>query len=394
MVREQEYLLRLLGAFLRREEPEVRGDLDWNRLMQLGYIHNIAGILGYMAMNYPICPEERLREPLRRLCLDTIVRYANQGALVEDLSRQMAGWGIDHIFMKGVILRDYYPVPELRTFGDIDLVIRPGDREKCDGLMRELGFQVKADWEPVYSYIRGSEYYEIHSEIMEVDVSSRADYRGYFREMWGHTVPMGEHCWQFRPEFHFLYMLTHIAKHVTGSGAGIRMYLDAAAFLRHFGDRLDWDYVRRELERLELGAFANVVLTLVQDWFEIGSPIPLMPVRAEILEDFLEFTLNGGIFGKVGRDSGTISLKNQSRGTGETSRSSTLVRRLFPTAESIQSRYTYLQEKPWLLPAAWVHRLIKTRGSWREHTQEAQNILTADKGEVRKLTRLYSDIGL
>ncbi|MBQ8833657.1 MAG: nucleotidyltransferase family protein [Oscillospiraceae bacterium] len=394
MDREQEYLLKLLGAFLRREVPEVWQELDWKKLMGQAYIHNISGILGYMAMTYPICPDGETNAALRRMCLDTIMRYANQGAMVEELSRLLAQKGIDHILMKGFILREYYPVPELRTFGDIDIVIRPGDRAKCDSLMREQGFQAKADWEPVFSYIRPGEYYEIHTEIMEVDVSDKADYRGYFREMWVHAVPMGECRYQFEPEFHFLYMMTHIAKHVTGSGAGIRMYLDVAAFLRHFGGELDWDYVRQELKTLVLADFANVVLTLVRDCFGVESPIPLKPVKEETLADFLEFTMNGGIFGRVGRDSGINSLKNQSRAEGETSRVSTLTRRLFPSAKSIETRYTYLQDKPWLLPAAWVHRLIKTRASWNQHTQEARNILSADKDTVQKINRLYREIGL
>lgn len=124
------------------------------------------------------------------------------------------------------------------------------------------------------------------------------------------------------------------------------------------------------------------------------SPIPLTAVDAEVMEAFLEFTVKGGVFGKTARDSGTVSLKNQSREEGETSRTATLVRRLFPTVQSIQTRYTYLQDKPWLLPAAWIHRLIKTKSAWRAHAEEAQSILTADKSEVQKLTDLYKEIGL
>lgn len=394
MEREEKYLLHLLGVFLRGEKPESEDALDWDKLVQLAYIHSIVGILGYMTMTYPICPDPHRAAALRRLCLNTILQFAQRGELMEQLGRELNAWGIEHIVMKGYVLRECYPVPELRTFGDIDLVIHPEDREACDTLMRELGYRVKADWEPVYSYIRNEEFYEIHTEIMEVDVSEKAGCRAYFRTMWDHTVPAGGCCRRFKPEFHFLYMLTHIAKHVTGSGAGLRMYLDVAAFVRHSGTALDWQHVRRELVELGLENFANVVLTLVRDCFGVESPIPLTAVDAEVMEAFLEFTVKGGVFGKTARDSGTVSLKNQSREEGETSRTATLVRRLFPTVQSIQTRYTYLQDKPWLLPAAWIHRLIKTKSAWRAHAEEAQSILTADKSEVQKLTDLYKEIGL
>ena len=136
------------------------------------------------------------------------------------------------------------------------------------------------------------------------------------------------------------------------------------------------------------------MLTLVERYLGVSSPLELEAMPEEVLADFLEFTMAGGIFGKDGQDSGTNSLKQDSRDGGEVSRTGTLVRRLFPTAESIAPRYTYLQDKPWLLPVAWVHRLVKTRDGWQAHTQEAKNIFSADKAQVRRLTRMYRDIGL
>ena len=47
--------------------------------------------------------------------------------------------------------------------------------------MLSIGLARKHDWEPVYSYIRGVEYYEVHTDVMEVDVSDKADYKGYFQ---------------------------------------------------------------------------------------------------------------------------------------------------------------------------------------------------------------------
>lgn len=394
MEREYTYLLHLLGAYLREEEPQVWEDVDWVKLVQLTQIHCVTGILGYMTMSWPICPDEQMKASLRGVCLNTIALFARRAALADVFSQTLSRNGIDHIIMKGFVLREYYPVPELRTFGDIDLVIRPEDRKKSDELLRSLGYQPETDWEPVFSYTKDVEYYEIHSEIMEVNVSEKADYRGYFRDPWRYAEAAGDHRYQFKPEFHFLYLLTHIAKHVTGSGAGIRMYLDVAAFLRRFGTSLDWDWIRQELEKLRFTDFANIVLLMVQEAFGVGSPIPLQAVEEETMGSFLKFTMDGGVFGRVGRDSGTESLKKQSRGREKISRVGTVARRLFPAAKTIESRYTYLQDKPWLLPAAWIHRLVKTRDTWQQHTEEAQNILLADKEEVRKIQKLYEKLGL
>ena len=394
MDHESAYLLRLLGAYLREEKPEVDPEVDWERLMTIARIHNVVGILGYMAMTWKLCPDMRHFAQLRGACLNTIASYAARGSLAEEFSALLSQRGIDHIVMKGMVLRHLFPVPELRTFGDVDLVIRPEDRKKCHDLMLELGFGVKTDWEPVFTYIRSPEVYEIHTEIMEVDVSDRADFRGYFQGMWEHTLQKAPHRFEFTPEFHFLYLLTHIAKHVTGSGAGIRMYLDVAAFLRRCGKELDWAYLQQELDALSLTDFANTVLTLIRDCFQIEPPCILLPVAEDVKAAYLEFTMAGGIFGREVQTGGIHALEQAGREAEEISKTGTLLKRLFPSAQSIQSRYTYLQQRPWLLPAAWVHRLAVTGGSWRQHSREARDILTADKEAARKLARFYRDIGL
>ena len=393
METEYSYLLHLLGAYLREEAPAPAEHADWGKLLELARIHSVIGIVGYMGRKYAICPDPQYSAGFRRLCMSTISLFSRRHAHALDIVRQLEQAGIDHILMKGFVLREYYPVPELRTFTDIDLVIRPEDRAKSHQLMLSLGFTVKDDWEPVYSYYRGDEYYEIHTQIMEVDVSEKADYRGYFAKAWEHARPVSQHSFRFTPEFHFLYMLTHIAKHIHSAGAGIRLYLDVAAFVRRHGDTLDWQWIEQELQDLKLYDFARVVLGAAERWFGTGMPFSFGPVPEETLRDFTEFTLEAGVFGHHNRDGALAKMKHQQQDDSG-SRAALLLRQLFPKAETIQTRYTYLQDKPWLLPAAWIHRLVKTRAGTEAHLETARQILTADTEEVTRLRKLTKDIGL
>ena len=394
MEREKEYLLHLLGAYLRGEEPEIQPDADWERLRQLAHIHNLAGVLAYLAMKYPICQDRQAQAVHRKFCMSTIVGFANRGSLAEAFSQTLSDHGIDHIMMKGFVIRDLYPVPELRSYGDIDLVIRKDDRVKCHALMKEMGFAVGTDWEPVYSYTRGSEFYEIHTELLETDVSRKADCREYFHNPWTHAHCVERNRFEFEPEYHFLYLLTHLAKHVIGQGAGIRMYLDVAVFIKHYRDSLNWGRIEEELESLCLRDFANAVLYVVQEYLGVPNPLKAKPVNPKTVEYFLEITMEGGVFGVVGQNAGVASLKKESRSRGGFSRVRTIMNRLFPAAATIQSRYTYLQKYPWLLPIAWIHRLVKTRGRFHDHTVEARGIMSENKEAVQKLSRIYEAIGL
>lgn len=393
MEREYTYLLHLLGAYLRGEKPEAAEGIDWQKLMQLAQIHNVMGVLGCMCMKYPICPDDRMKAALRSVCLNTMSLFARRNTLAQELVEELEKAGIDHILMKGYVLRDYYPVPELRTFNDIDLVIRPEDRQRSHELMLSRGYRTDIDWEPVFTYFAEEELYEFHTRILEIDVSDKADYRGYFLQMWDHARPVSGHGYRFTPEFHFLFLLTHIAKHVHGSGAGARMYLDVAAFLLRHGGELDWPWIGAQLRFLKLDDFAAVVLAAVEEWFGVACPVSFGSVERKVLDEFCIFTMEAGVFGHHDRDGALAGLKNADQ-EGSAPRLRQLLRRAFPKAETIQNRYTYLQEKPWLLPAAWVHRLVNSRETLGRHTQEAREIFSADSSEIRRLQKLMRDIGL
>lgn len=390
---ESTYLLHLLRCFVQREKPKPF-DGDWKKLIELSDIHSVAGIVGYLVMETPeLCPQP-VQTRLKKACLSTIAIQTRRAAAMERLIEKMNEQKLDHLLFKGYIVKDYYRLPELRTYGDIDFLIRKEDRRTSDALMTALEYERKTDWEPVFSYEKKEEYYEIHTDVMEVNVSEKADYRGYFSHIWDGALLHDGHTYELIPEYHLLYLLTHIAKHIHSYGAGIRMYLDIAAFLQHFDGKLNRDYLRDELEKLGFQDFANMVFTLVEQCFGVESPLPLRNVEPAVLEDFLEYTIAGGVFGFEGRNQGAVYLKKESRDGEELSRSAALMHRLFPSAQRLEKRYTYLQGKPWLLPFAWAHRLVKTRDKLEQHARQAKEIMTADEEEVRKLRRIYEEIGL
>lgn len=393
MNEESAYLLKVLKGFIWGECPGAfRG--DWAKLISLSHIHSVTGIVGYMVKRFPDETNAEVSGILWKQCLHSIAMFSLRAEQMKALIQKMNEREIAHLLLKGYVLKDYYPVPELRTFGDIDFLIHPEDRCKSDDLMTEEGFERKADWGSVHNYVRAAEYYEIHTDVMEVNVSDKADYKGYFRHIWEHARLVDGHTWELAPEYHFLYLLTHIAKHINGAGAGIRMYMDIAVFIRHFGQELDWDYVQRELRTLCFSDFANTVLTVVQRYFGVESPISLRGMDKALLDDFMEFTMEAGVFGKAGRDLGLIHLKCQNRNEENVYRTRTFLRRLFPSAVSLEMAYPYLKGRHWLLPVIWLRRLLRIRNHWRRNLKEAHSIMSTDKEEVLKLKRIYKGIGL
>ena len=80
---------------------------------------------------------------------------------------------IDFIPLKGILVREYYTVPQLRSFSDIDIIIRESDRQKCQKVMLDNGFEEEIYYRTVWNYKRNNEYYEIHTEIIPDDIKER-----------------------------------------------------------------------------------------------------------------------------------------------------------------------------------------------------------------------------
>jgi len=390
MTKEKLTLLDVLRGFIQEEKLNIGSEPDWQELVRLSRINSVSGILGYMAMQSPDGIDANLAAALKRECLQSLAVYARRTKKAEELFSFLGTAGIDHVLIKGYVVRELYPVPELRSYNDIDILIKPEDRKKCHEIMLSQGFSVKEDWEPVYSYYKHGELYEIHTEVLEPGMPNIADLKSFFSNIWQHTEKLGEYTFKLKDELHFIYLLTHIAKHVHGSGAGIRMYLDLAAFVKRLGNAVDWQYVESSLGALGLRKLANMALTVCGKYFGVQSPIELSEIDDEALESFMDYTMDGGTFGHVGRDGGLIALKQ----AGDKSRTETVLRSIFPSADTIERRYTYLRGRHWLLPAAWVHRVIKNRGLMGRRIDNVKSIIRTDGEEAEKLRKICEDVGL
>lgn len=222
----------LLRSFVQDTPPEPDGLWNIPHLWRTATEQNLLPILAYENKRWKLFDNPNVCHQLDGLLYGAVAANLNRCVDFETLSACFTKRGIAHMPVKGYYLRELYPTPELRTFSDIDLLIHQEDRQKVHDLMLSLGYTVKQDWEPTYSYIKNAEYYEIHTNLMDGNLDGRTDLQAYFDTAWSHAVP--DDGLRFRPEddFHFIYTVCHLAKHLYGGGAGLRMYLDVALYVK------------------------------------------------------------------------------------------------------------------------------------------------------------------
>lgn len=394
MNREEQVLIELLKHFIHRTAPIVPKETDWDEVVYLASANSVMGIVSYMIVRYQLEEEEEILHAAKK-CYERIYRrFEYLSRKTDELCAVLSGNGIDHLRLKGAAIRELYPIPQFRSFGDVDILIRKEDREKSRRLFHEMGFSEIAAWEPIFCYRRKYEFYEIHSELLEWEIPRKPQCGEFFRQPWENTQRRSETEYCFTPEYNFLYLLTHLAKHLNSEGAGIRMYMDLAVYLQHYGDAMDWDQIRNELAEMDLLEFGQTALYAVQEWFGVSCVLSDTEKSPDFMDRFAHRTLQGGIYGNQDKDSGTLDLGKEIRASGKTRRFSAVMKRVFPPARQIAPRYTYLKKRTWLLPVAWVHRIVINRDLFASRYSEIREILRADPEEAKEWSRLLRETGL
>lgn len=376
---EYRELLKILSCFLHKEKYIPSDRCEIALLKKLADEQSVIGIVGYMLRQ----GIDEWAKIFYATCTETVQRIDAFKVLEKTLDREK----IDHLMVKGFVVREDYPVPELRTFGDLDIIIHPEDRKRLDNLMRELGYFCEENWEPSYAYRMERELYEFHTELLDKDPTDKVDFKRFFSEPWKHAIKTGEYRYILDPEFCFLYVFVHLAKHVSARGAGLRMYLDLAVLLQK--NKVDWKKIAEYVRQIKMERFLDTVLSAVEEWFGVEGQIPHQKVDRKVLDNLLVFTIEGGIFGFYGEDRSTMMLRESKNG-----KFGLILRRIFPSAKDISDRYSYLKKKPWLLPVAWIHRVVLNRRRMQEEGQLLKEIASSDIEHLEQLKKLYREIGL
>ncbi len=405
MNQEARILLDILRAFFEKKVLEQETMCQFKEMLeQVIYqskIHNVSGIVAYkvkeyFGINQPENEEDvELLQIMTKVFLLTVQRSALCEKKYQELSEKLTKEHIDHLAFKGIVVKNFYAVPELRTFGDVDFAIRKEDRDRSHELIQKMGYGVKYGFGPVYTYKKEQELYEVHTSIMAVNVTERADYIGYFSNFWEYAKKTdNEYVYEFTPEFHFTYLFSHVVKHINGYGAGIRMYMDLAFYIKNQGKDMNWDFVKSELEKLELSQFFHLSMYSIKRWFKMELPFEIPEVDDNLLQEFEIYTMEAGVFGFEGRKMGEVLVRNQSIAEKGVYKIKALQKVLFPNAKTIKARYTYLEKHPYLLPIAWIERVIKNRKKIDSKLRLSKDIMSVKKNDVEKKIAFYRKIGL
>lgn len=384
-------ILILLQGFVQKTTAEPPEQWNISALWQTAVQQNLLPVLAYENKRRKLFADSNICRQLDGILYGTVAANLNRCVDFETLSKAFSEHGIVHMPVKGYYLRQLYPLPELRTYGDIDILIHETDRQKVHTLMQSLGYAVDHDWEPTYSYRKDAEFYEIHTNLMDGNLDGRADLQAYFSSAWEYTEP--DNGLRVKPslDFHLIYTICHLAKHLYSGGAGLRMYLDVALYIQRFDRILNWEKITDEFTTLHLYDFFCTVMNACRVWFGVETICPLPEPETETMDKLLAYTLDSDLFGHS-RNHAVIQLRNTAE--EKPSKIQLIRKMLFPSASEISARYTFLKRSPWLLPIAWIIRIFANLKRIPQQIRAIRSVYTTDSADVDSYGVFMQKLGL
>jgi len=283
--------------------------------------------------------------------------------------------GIDYMPLKGCNLKFMYPKPELRQMGDADILIRTAQYEQVKPIVTALGYTEQDESDHELIWHSKSLHLELHKRLIP---SYNKDYYRYFGDGWRLASPVSGTRYGMSKEDEFIYLFTHFAKHYRDGGIGLRHVTDLWVY-RRANPQLDEGYVTKELEKLQLLAFYQNILSLLAVWFADAPS----DEKTEFMTNFL---FDSGSWGSAENHAVSSGVKHAadagSVGGGTVKQ---YLEVIFPKAIVLQKRYPVLKKYPALLPVFWPVRWV-TALLFRRHNiravQSKLDVATPDKIET------------
>ncbi|MDO4419017.1 MAG: nucleotidyltransferase family protein [Ruminococcus sp.] len=333
------YLTSLISSvILNTQPPEPFEGIDWTKLFKLAKKHDTATIV------YDAIENMELPKDARTLFVNNknriVARTTRQAIEADKIFREFEKNNIRYIRLKGIHIKDFYPAPYMRVFGDVDVYVSKEDREKAKDLMKVLGYELDCAIDYHDEYKKDDFYiYEIHSPI----VSENSFHHDVFSDPFNKAIAISENNLNYvlNNEYFYLHLFFHLYGHFIHNGCGIRLFTDLLVFQQSIKDT-NYEFIKSVLKQYDLLDFYNTVQKLIDYFFFNGTANKNTLAIAEFIfkcrpnETSENRLANFSFWGKI----------------------KYLLKIWFPPAKELAFRYPVLEKAPVLLPVCWVRRIF------------------------------------
>ncbi len=354
-------------------------------LFKLSKKHDIAHLVGDALEKYGVISSEDDSKIYRLFMQErtmAVFRYERQNYELQQICSVLEKNKIQHIPLKGSVLREYYDQPWKRTSCDIDVLVEDKNILRArDVLATELGYTFEAaNTHDISLWAPSGVHLELHHCLIEDYIAKNA--ASILKKIWDYTVTAKGFTYkkEMTDEAFYFYHIQHMAKHFLIGGCGIRPFIDLW-ILNH---RVEFDEEKRNalLKKGGLSVFAANALRVSEIWFGDAEP-------TELSKEFESYILRGGVYGNKENKNLVNRGKNKSK-------IGWFFRRVFLPYDELCFGYPKLFGRKWLYPfytvKRWFDRIFK--GRVKNFISETKNATALSDSDIEKTKKLLKDLDL
>lgn len=309
---EEKTLLKLLRAAISGQTYERRAveGCDWEAVLELAKAHAVTAILYDVLAAQDDCPANVINQ-VKQHSQSIVLSNYHLLFLNKFLTEYLSQHNIRAITLKGCATATFYPVPEYRKSGDVDLLIpKEGDYKRACWLLQKAGLhRLEKQASPHHMEFETTEgiMVEIHSMLAAPFENARMNRHLHtllprFSENQIENRSWGVRLYQPSDAYHAFYLALHMLQHFLREGFGLKNLCDWTVFWNRDIDKSQKRQFLKLVSESGMGQFVCVLTAACVRY--LGLPkrcvqfIFTEPVRGDAVFLFMQEVLDAGDFGR------------------------------------------------------------------------------------------------
>lgn len=339
----QKDIATIINCAINNSKGTLSDEFDLAQAFDIAKRHGIITMVFYGLLNCGFSKKEPLMQEMFKFACRAAMVDECQKHEIARLSKTFEDNSIEHMFLKGTDIKPFYSRPEMRSMGDIDVLIKVSEYDKIKPIMIDLGYVEYRESDHEYVFKNQNLVIELHKCLIP---DYNKDYYKYFGDGWRFAKSNGGFRYTMTDEDSMIYLFTHFAKHYRDSGIGLRHIIDVWVY-RISHKNLDENYVRSELEKLKLKEFYDNIIRTLETWF-LNTPTD------DKTEFITQFIFDNGVYGTKHTHILAMALRDvRSKKSVSAVRIKKYLRSFFATYKGMCLIYPILEKWPVLLPVMW-----------------------------------------
>lgn len=342
-------MITLLYHIIHPEE-KIQHKITYESIHKLFKFHSLEPFLQYARKLDLLEISEKEIEELNKIYNTFVYKTAVQEEEFNLIKKALSDSNISFLPLKGSLIRELYPAPELRTMADLDILVPKEKLSDVNHLMTSIGYNAE--------HLGGNHdvYYKkpfMNIEMHRSMIAESYEMSYYFENVWEKVTLKEQEGQEYilSEEDTYIFLVAHSAKHYGVGGTGVRSVCDIYFYLKHY-NKMNFEYIQKELVKLKLNTYEKHIKAVAFGWFD-GKELQ---ENARVMGEYI---LHSGVYG-IRKNAFVSDISSEAAGISiRKLKLKYLWKKLFLPYKTMKILFPSLKYLFILLPFYYLFRFIK-----------------------------------